>query len=188
MRVHYLPIWLALLACLVFSAAQTFADIALPPKQIKPYNGSKPDVTCHVSGKMLIVSLHTPGPCDYTVELCDEDGKSLEGPKSGSLQHFGGQSFAIQTELCELQKGESRELRYKAQGHLYNYRKVPIAENEEGRLATLGKNLLQHSDIAESQSFSYELKDKNGKAFDFDLPIVLKADERGITAQCKVLR
>ena len=90
--------------------------------------------------------------------------------------------------MPELKKGEIRAFRYKAQGRLYNYRKVPISEDEDGKLATLGRNLLIYSGQADPSTFRYELRDKKGKTFDFDIPIVLKANDSGIAAQCKAKR
>ena len=179
---------LVLLLSSMLSAAQIQADVALPPGLLKPYDGTQVEVSCQISGKTVIIYLRTPGPCDYTAALYDEDGKALEGPTSGSLQRFGGQTLSVRTQVPELKKGESRQFRYKAQGRLYNYHKVPISEDEDGKLATLGRNMLVYSGLADPSSFRYELKDKKGKTFDFDLPIVLTAEESGITAQCKAKR
>ncbi|MBO4336193.1 MAG: hypothetical protein J5846_10265 [Desulfovibrio sp.] len=176
---------LLLLSWMLLSAAETPADVALPPGLIKPYSSTPPHVSCYLSDKTVIVYLHTPGPCDYTVALYDEDGKALDGPASGSSQRFGNQTLSVRTQVPELKKGESRQLRYQAQGRLYNYQAVPLAGEDDSALLRLGRNMLANIDLADPSTFRYELKDKKGKTFAFDLPVVLMADDHGLTVQCK---
>lgn len=187
MYARIVPALFVLLSYLL-SAAPTQADVALPPGLLKPYDGTQVEVSCQISGKTVIIYLHTPGPCDYTAALYDEDGKALEGPTSGSLQRFGGQTLSVRTQVPELKKGETRQFRYKAQGRFYNYHKVPISEDDDGKLAALGRNMLVYSGLADPSSYRYELQDKNGKTFDLDIPIILKAEDSGISAQCRAKR
>ncbi|MCR5813695.1 MAG: hypothetical protein K6G15_04300 [Desulfovibrio sp.] len=167
--------------CLPSFVVEAWADMALPPGLIKPYKSDKLTITCHCSGKTLTIYLHTPGPCDYTFALYAEDGKVLEGPVSGSSEHFGSHTLSVKRELPALKKGEHITFRYTAKGQLYNYKKVPIGD-DDGILAKLGRRMRE---LRDPSTFRYEIKDKKGKTFDFDVPVVVTAEERGLSAQCQ---
>ncbi|MCR5563203.1 MAG: hypothetical protein K6F46_07530 [Desulfovibrio sp.] len=182
--VQALYVLLVLTLCL--SALPARADIALPPGLMKPYEmGTKLEVTCNRAGRTLTIYLHTPGPCDYTIALREEGGKYLVEPRSGSLQRFGSQTCSLRMDLPALKPGESARYHFTAKGRLFNYKKVPVAGNEdEGRLAAMGRNMRVRSGLADPNEFRYELKDKNGKAFDFDIPLVVTGGEGG---DCSVI-
>ena len=182
MRTFILPVLhLMLTLTLCLSAIPARADVALPPGLLKPYEkAAKLEVTCSLAGRRLILYLHTPGPCDYTVALREEGGQYLVEPRSGSLQRFGRQTASLKTDLPGLRPGESVRYRFTAKGRLYNFKKVPIAGDEDdGRLAAMGRNMRVRSGLADPNEFRYELKDKNGKAFDFDVPLVVTGGEGG---------
>ena len=187
MRTLIVPVLhLILTLALCLSAIPARADMALPPGLVKPYDmGTKLEVTCKRVGRTLTIYLHTPGPCDYTVALRGEGGKYLVEPQSGSLQRFGSQTGSLRMDLPALKPGESARYRFTAKGRLYNYKKVPVAGNEdEGRLAAMGRNMRIRSGLADPNEFRYELKDKNGKAFNFDIPLVVTGGEGG---DCSVI-
>ena len=187
MRTLIVPVLhLILTLALCLSAIPARADMALPPGLVKPYDmGTKLEVTCSLAGRRLILYLHTPGPCDYTVALREEDGKYFVEPRSGSLPRFGGQTCSLRMDLPALKPGESARYRFTAKGRLYNYKKVPVADTEdEGRLAAMGRNMRIRSGLADPNEFRYELKDKNGKAFHFNIPLVVTGGEGG---DCSVI-
>ena len=174
---------LALLSALTlcFSAAPARADAALPPGLAQPYDkNAKPEITCRRSGRTLTIFLHSPGPCDYAVALSDEGGNALVGPHKGMLERFGRQAVSIRFDIPPCKPGETARYRYTAKGRLHNYKKVPIADTEdEGRLAAMGRKLRVRAGLADPYEFRYELKDRNGKAFSFDAPLVVTGGEGG---------
>ncbi|WP_297672116.1 hypothetical protein [uncultured Desulfovibrio sp.] len=169
----------ALALCLSIAPVQ--ADVALPPGLVQPYDKkAKPEVTCRRAGGTVTIYLHTPGPCDYTVALSEEGGGALVGPHTGRLERFGRQSVSVRFDIPARKPGETVRYRYTARGRLHNYKKVPITENEdEGRLAAMGRNLRVRAGLADPYEFRYELKDRNGKPFHFDVSLVVTGGEGG---------
>ncbi len=178
-----LAVFLAFLGTLSLSVP-ALADLALPPGLLVPYDKSDLEVSCGRHEDTLTIYLSTPGPCDYSVGLFDQNGKALVGPNEGSHEHFGRRNLYLTAKLPTLSPGETRTLRYTAKGRLYRYKKVPTRDEESSKLEKLGKNLLIRSGLADPMDFRYELQDKKGKSFTFDVPIVVHEDKGSLSVQC----
>ncbi|MBO4368781.1 MAG: hypothetical protein J5803_01575 [Desulfovibrio sp.] len=177
---RFLSFSLFLISFVFLNLPCAYADIALPPGILKPYaEGKTVRTDCTRVANSLRLFLHSPGPCDYTIALREDGGKDVVAPLSGSMQHFGGQSVSMSVDIPSLKAGERVAYTFSVKGQLYRYTKVPLSEDEESGLAALGRNLRVRSGLADPDEYRYALKDKNGKSFVFDVPLVITAEKDG---------
>lgn len=168
----YAPIlaFLALFA-LAFSA---WADAALPPPRwIQPYAEQQAGISCRMSGTELLILLSVPGPCEYACTVYGPDSEAITAASaSGSLEKFGPQTAVFPVPLTSIGKGKAARYRLLASGNYYRYKKLRASKKD------IMPNWLFGAVIGDPH-YRYELIDKKGEPFSFDIAFNVARDNNG---------
>ena len=198
----YAPI----LACMaLFSLAfSAWADVALPPppRYLAPYDKEQEAHIWHrisemsykdrqarsrmgatalrhhtfQQGEYWEILLSMSGPCDYEYTLHGPKGKII-AQEAGSLEEFGPHKLclsSIDLQKLKMHKGETRRYRLTVSGNFYNYEK--IKDETDKRLRSIK---FSGQKIIGDPNYRYELIDKKGKPFSFDIDFTVAKDQNG---------
>ncbi|MBQ7585070.1 MAG: hypothetical protein IJU40_02330, partial [Desulfovibrionaceae bacterium] len=128
---------------------------------------------CFKRGQEIIICVDTPGPCQISFGLVDAKGKYVAGPLNFEDERFGRKSFSLKFPYPSSEE-QSVKYQFKAQGHLFRYKRVPVEED-----ASLGSKFRVKTGLADPSEYKFVLKDKKGQAFKLDIPVVFTKTPKG---------